>query len=292
MSSEVDVLVVAYGSPDLLDACLAALGRESPVTVVDNSSDPAVHEVADRHGTRYLDPKRNLGFAAGVNLGLEQRPQPLNDVLLLNPDAAIDPAGVAQLHRYLQSHPDLAGVAPAQVDPSERGRARVGWPFPTPTGAWVEALGLGRLRRQDDFMIGSVLLLRGEALAEVGPFDEQFFLYAEETDWQRRAYDHGWRMALCTDVVATHVGAGTGGDATEREIHFHASLERYLLKHDGKWGWRVFRSGVMAGALVRALVLPGDGGRRAADRYHLYRSGPCRAEARLRDSDRESARRP
>jgi GT2 family glycosyltransferase len=284
MASEVDVVVVAYGSADLLDACLTALRGESPVIVVDNSSDPAVHAVTDGHRARYVDAKRNLGFAAGVNLGLDHLPQPLNDVLLLNPDAAIDHAGVVELQRFLHDHPDLAGVAPAQIDPSEGSEARVGWPFPTPLGAWLEALGLGRLRRQDEFMIGSVLLLRASALTDVGRFDEQFFLYAEETDWQRRARDRGWRMALCTDVVATHIGAGTGGDVSERETHFHASLERYLRKHHGASGWRIFRAGVMAGSLLRALVLPGERGRLAAARLHLYRTGPCRAESRLTES--------
>jgi GT2 family glycosyltransferase len=287
MSAKVDVVVVAYRSPGLLDACLASLGQESQVTVVDNSSDPAVHEVADAHGARYLDPKRNLGFAAGVNLGLEHLPRPRNDILLLNPDATIDQAGVAELHRFLHTRHDLAAVAPAQVDDSGR-VARVGWPFPTPSGAWVEAAGLGRLRRRNDFLIGSVLLLRGEAMADVGPFDEQFFLYSEETDWQRRAHERGWRMALCPGVVATHVGAGTGGDVTERETHFHASLERYVRKHEGDSGWRVFRAGLMAGAMVRALLLPGDRGRRAAARLHLYRTGPCRAESLLGESHTDS----
>ena len=199
----IDVLVVAYGAPELLDECLGAVGRSLPVTVVDNSSSPEVRAVSERHGAHYLDPGSNLGFAAGVNVGLGHRAAATGDVLLLNPDAAIDGAGVIGLHRMLHSRPDLAAVAPEQVDPVDGARARVDWPFPTPWGAWAEAVGAGRFRRGDEFMIGSVLLLRSEALAEVGGFDERFFLYAEETDWQRRARDLGWRIALCPDVVAT-----------------------------------------------------------------------------------------
>jgi GT2 family glycosyltransferase len=281
IAEAIDVLVVAYGAPDLLDECLGAVGRSFPVTVVDNSSSPEVRAVSERHGAHYLDPGSNLGFAAGVNVGLAHRAAASGDVLLLNPDAVIDGAGVIGLHRMLHSRADLAAVAPEQVDPVDGARARVDWPFPTPWGAWMEAVGAGRFRRGDEFMIGSVLLLREEALAEVGGFDERFFLYAEETDWQRRARDLGWRIALCPDVMATHVGAGTGGDSVERDIHFHASTERYVRKHFGATGWWVFRSGVMAGALVRALALPGDRHRRAARQFHLYRSGPLRAESRL-----------
>jgi GT2 family glycosyltransferase len=131
-----------------------------------------------------------------------------------------------------------------------------------------------------------VLLLRAAALDEVGPFDERFFLYAEETDWQKRASDLGWRVALCPSVTATHVGAGTGGDTTEREAHFHASLERYMRKHYGTTGWWLFRTGVLAGSLLRALLVPGERGRRAAARFRLYRVGPCRAEERSRAAGR------
>ena len=145
-------------------------------------------------------------------------------------------------------------MAPAQVDALLGSVARVEWPFPTPAGSWVEAVGLGSLRRRVDFLIGAVLLIRSEALDDVGPFDEEFFLYAEEIDWQRRARTRGWQVALCREVTATHVGAGTGGNAVE-----------------------------LSGALVRALMLPRERGRRAAARFHLYRSGPLRVESRLDD---------
>jgi GT2 family glycosyltransferase len=276
----IEVLVVAYGAPDLLDKCLAAVDGDFPVTVIDNSSRADVRAVVEGHRAAYVDPGENLGFGAGVNVGLALLPEDV-DVLLLNPDATIDPDGVLGLHRCLHADPGLAVVAPDQVDPTDGSRARVGWPFPTPAGAWVEAVGAGRFRRSDRFMIGSVLLLRAEAVADVGRFDERFFLYAEETDWQRRASNRGWRVALCPEVVATHVGAGTGGDSVERDVHFHASNERYLRKHYGSTGWAVFRTGVMAGALVRALALPGDRGHRAAAQFHLYRRGPLRSESRL-----------
>jgi GT2 family glycosyltransferase len=284
MPGDPDVVVVAYGAPELLDACLRRLEGRFPVVVVDNSSDPSVRSVVEDHGATYIDPGRNLGFGAGVNLGLDHfrgsgHAGP-GDVLLLNPDASIPPDDIARLHLHLRADGGLAGVAPAQIDPVTGEQARVGWPFPTPTRAWLEALGLGRLGHRTDFLIGSVLLLRGAALSSVGPFDKRFFLYAEETDWQRRARDLGWEVALCPDAVATHVGAGTGGEQSERDVHFHASNERYLRKHHGPTGWLVFRTGVMAGALVRALVLPGDRGRRAAARFRLYLTGPLTAESR------------
>jgi GT2 family glycosyltransferase len=282
MRPDVDVVVVAFGAPELLATCLSSLEGELPVTVVDNSSDPEVRAVSEEQGARYLDPGRNLGFGAGVNFGVRHLAGQGSDVLLLNPDATVSPEGVSRLQRCLHQRTELAATAPTQIDPATGARAQVGWPFPTPLGSWVEAIGLGRFRRGDDFMIGSVLLLRSEALAEIGQFDEDFFLYAEETDWQRRAVDLGWKVALCPEVTATHIGAGTGGDSAAREIHFHGSQERYIRKHHGVVGWWVYRTGAMAGALVRALFLPGERGRSAAARFHLYRRGPGRVESQSR----------
>lgn len=276
-----EVVIVAYGAPTLLEACLGALGDRYPVIVVDNSSDPAVEAVAGRHRAAYVDPGANGGFAAGVNRGIAERAHPTADVLLLNPDAQITPESVAQLHHCLHATPGLACVAPSQIDPTTGEAARVTWPFPSPLRAWAEALGLGRWARRQDFVIGSVVAVRSEALADVGPFDEQFFLYAEETDWQRRAHDRGWRAKLCPEVTAFHVGGGTDGEATAREIHFHASHQRYITKHFGRGGWRIYRSGVMCGSLVRALVWSGQRGRTAADRFHLYRRDPVRIESGL-----------
>jgi glycosyltransferase involved in cell wall biosynthesis/GT2 family glycosyltransferase len=272
-------VVVAYGAPDLLDRCLAALGGAFDVVVVDNSSDPAVAAVTGRHGGTYVDPGRNLGFAGGVNIGGDRRQG--RDVLLVNPDAAVTPTAVRALHAALRASPRLAAVAPAQTGPDGGRPDRVAWPFPTPGGAWLEAVGLGRLRRRPDYLIGSVLLLRGSALDDVGPFDDHFFLYAEETDWQRRAADRGWQVALCPTVTATHVGAGTGGDAVVRETHFQASHERYLRKHHGPAGWWSYRAAAVLGATARAVVLPGERGRRAAARMRLYLAGPMAAEAAL-----------
>lgn len=275
-----DVIIVAYGEPTLLAACLAALAGAHRPIVVDNSSRPATREVVERVGGLYLDPGRNLGFAAGVNYGLRRRPQ-RGDVLLLNPDATITPDAIAALRARLDGDPALGAVAPAQIDPRDGATMRVTWPVPTPGGAWLDAVGLGSRRRGPDFVIGSVLLLRAAALVDVGELDERFFLYAEETDWEIRAQARGWTVALVTDAIASHVGGGTGGDPTRREIHFHASHERLIRKHHGTTGWVVYRAGTMAGALIRIVARPGEGRAEAVRRWDLYRDGPVRAEARL-----------
>jgi len=276
----VEVVVVAFGAPDLLRRALEPV-RQLPVTVVDNSSSPDVAKVCDELGVAYHDSGANLGFAAGVNFALARRRAPEGDVLLLNPDAEISSEAVSHLQRALLTDNHLASVAPAQVDLSGK-PARVGWPFPTPWGACIEALGLGRLRARSDYVIGSVLLLRAEALRQVGGFDDSFFLYAEETGWARRASSLGWRHDLVESVTAVHVGAGTSSDLRAREVHFHASQERYLRKHHGVWGWQLARIARVGGALARAVLLPSARAQEAAARCRLYAQGPMRMEVRER----------
>jgi GT2 family glycosyltransferase len=250
------------------------------VTVVDNSSSPEVRAVVERTAARYVDPGRNGGFAAGVNEGL-RRSDTRADVLLVNPDAVIDQPAIETLRAALAADDTLASVGPAQFDAAGR-PSRVYWPFPTPLGTWVDAAGLSRLRRSS-YVIGSVLLLRREAIEHVGPFDdERFFLYAEETDWAYRAHRLGWRHARVPSARALHVGGGTSSNEVRREIHFHASQERYLRKHFGAYGWQLARAANAAGATVRAMILSGERSRQARRRAALYRIGPVRVESRLK----------
>ena len=278
-SAGVEVAVVAYGAPALLRAALEPIAT-LPVTVVDNSSLPEIAQLCAELGVRYRDPGANLGFAGGVNLALTDRLVPGSDVLLLNPDALIDLAQIAVLQRALRAAPDLASVGPMQVDDIGTA-ARVEWVFPSPGKAWLEAVGLARLQRGARFVIGSILLLRAEALDQVGPFDERFFLYAEETDWAYRAHRLGWRHGVVPEVQAVHLGGGTSTDPRLQQARFHASQERYLRKHYGSAGWQWSRVAVWAGAMARAALLSGDRGAAARRRAALYRLGPMRVESRL-----------
>jgi GT2 family glycosyltransferase len=187
---------------------------------------------------------------------------------------------VLLLHRALLADPALASVAPAQVDEAGH-HSRVSWPFPSPGRTWLTAAGLGRLGASSGFVIGSVLLLRREALAQVGQFDDDFFLYAEETDWAYRAHRLGWRHREVTEARALHLGAATSADPVRRETHFHASQERYLRKHFGPFRWQLARGATILGSAARGVVLAGERGREARARAALYVTGPLAAEASL-----------
>ncbi|MGI8457549.1 MAG: glycosyltransferase [Propionibacteriaceae bacterium] len=273
------VLVVAYGGAELLRDSVGHLGRRFPVVVVDNSSSAETATAAAELGAAYVDPGANLGFAAGVNRGLAEiaaRGGTGRDILLLNPDARIAPDAVADLQRSLHADHGLACTAPAQTSPATGAPERVQWPFPSPRAAWLGAVGLGRLDHGPGFVIGSILLLRAEAIAEVGPFDERFFLYSEETDWQRRAVDLGWRIGYEPAVHGEHVGAGTGGSTELRLRHFHTSVMAYMDKHHGRSGALGFQLAMIAGSAARAVLTRGTTRTDARGRLRLYLRRPRR----------------
>lgn len=277
---DLSVVVVAYGSVTTLEKALGELGGRRRVVVVDNASDPATAALAERFHARYIDPGTNLGFAAGVNRALGLLALPETDVLLLNPDARIAEDAVAELHRTLRADPQLAAVAPA-VHRDGSGRetpGRLAWH--SPRGAWAEALGVRDGSRSNGFLSGAVLLVRGEALADVGMFDERFFLYAEDEDWQRRAVERGWQLRSCPDIVAWHDRGGSEADLSSQQLRLHAATERYVRKWYGRRGWFAFRSAVVAGQLARAVVRPGWRRRSALGLARTYVTGPVRLARR------------
>lgn len=265
------IVVVAFGAPALLARALEPLAGLD-VVVVDNSSRDDVRTACTVHGARYLDPGGNLGFGTAVNRGVREFDRH-RDVLVLNPDAVLAVRDVEALTVALHADPRRAAVAPLLIGPD--GEQRPGWPWPRPGRMWREALGMAQDRDRHDFLVGAALLLRGDALRDVGPFDEQFFLYAEETDWQRRAVDCGWDVHLALDVRIWHEGSGTSSDTSRREALFHAGTETYVRKWFGAGGWLSYRAASIVGAGLRS-ALPGPRGASARRRALIYLRGPRR----------------
>jgi GT2 family glycosyltransferase len=278
------VIVVAYGSEDQLRDCLQTLGPDLTVVVVDNGGSEQARQICDSSGADYLRPTTNVGFAAAVNLAMGARRDPGIDVLLLNPDACLMPADLRILLNRLHHSEDLAAVGPRVLSPD--GETQKGlWPIPSPWIALAAMIGAADRFSRRRFVNGSVLLLRGAAVDEIGDFDERFFLYSEEADWQLRATLAGWKVAVVQDASATHVGGGTSSDPADRELLFNASAERFIRKWYGSLGWHVFRAASIGTAVRRLLTSRSD---RKKDTYrrviYHYWQGPVRCLEDLRDT--------
>lgn len=268
---QVSVVVVSYNTRELLERCLGALqaqnGIQTQVVVVDNAStDGSPEMVRERFAdVELLALDHNAGFARANNLAFPRCTGEF--VLLLNSDAFLAPGALAQLLAAARRHPCAGAVGPRLLNP-DGSLQRSAWPFPHAGRLLLEAVLLHRpLRRvglledlgawphdeerRVDFLVGACLLLRAEALAEVGGFDERFWLYGEEADLQRRLSARGWEVVFTPAARATHVGAASSKGSVTRLRHFYAGQRRFLVKHEGPLSWPAARLALLLGSLLR-----------------------------------------
>jgi glycosyltransferase involved in cell wall biosynthesis/GT2 family glycosyltransferase len=220
------ICCVAYRTPDLMRACLAALAEhlpDVPVHVHDNSADHAAEldvVVRDHPEVSWHRGGPNIGFAAAVNALAASVPD--HDLLLINPDAVLQGPLTATLAAIRT--PGVAAAAPLTPPTTPSGRP---WDVAhRPRGVvrgLVSAAGYAeRLRgtplselyagRPDDvdgYLTGACLAISRAAWDAIGPFDEEYFLYGEESQWQERARSGGWRLVLADEPGVLHEAAGT-----------------------------------------------------------------------------------
>jgi hypothetical protein len=108
-----------------------------------------------------------------------------------------------------------------------------------------------------DWVMGAALVLRREALDEVGLFDEEFFLYSEEVDLQFRLRQAGWEVHYFPDATVVHHESQFSAEIPERRINeMWRSRHRYWRKHHGSVGARVAALATGGQYAVRGAVAP------------------------------------
>ena len=215
-------VVVTYNSARWIRGCLAALAG-IPIVVVDNAScDETLPIVrAEFPAVQVVARAGNGGYAVAVNEGTRTVPEA--DVLLVNPDLMVRPGSVAALERYLAEHLRVGIVAPRLVYPDGSPQPSIRtYPSPltmlarrsvfsrTPPGRAI----LRRHLRLDDpptvagpvhWALGAAMLVRRQAIREVGGMDERLFLYGEDVDWCYRMWQAGWEVHVEPSAVMEHV---------------------------------------------------------------------------------------
>ncbi|BBH17084.1 glycosyl transferase [Nocardioides baekrokdamisoli] len=249
-------MVVAYARDDLLQICLDGLGEYSPVVVVDNAA-AASTEALVRGGTAaYVAAPSNLGFAGGVNLALATAWDGQSDVLLLNPDARVTAAQVTDLQAAMWARGGRCAAVGPRLQRPDGSEEPASWPLPSPRQVWLDAFGLGRWDRGPRFVAGTVLMVRGKALAEIGGLDERYFLYAEEADWQMRARAAGWSVGVVETLTVTHVGGASSSDQLIRIRQFHRSARLFAERWYPGTGALLMRAGRVVAACRRWITRP------------------------------------
>jgi GT2 family glycosyltransferase len=265
------VVVVTHGSATVVGSCLAS-ARACPeverLIVVDNASSDGSADVARSVGAdAVVEHGANLGFAAGVNRGLRESSADL--VLLLNPDALIEPAALRALLDALRGDGGVVMAGPMLRDARgvlAGGRRfstvvnRLCWHLPLPvrpqwsTPEYGGALGSDR-PQPVDYLWGAALLCRRRFLDEVGGLDERFFLYSEDEDLGRQARARQARSLLVPGAVVRHVGGASTPDDALAQARVELSTARLLQKWDGPGAARAFLLGIRPVLALRACAL-------------------------------------
>ena len=286
------VAIVNYNSADLVIEGMAGLTAElagfaeGAVLVVDNASpegdgtrlEAFLADFPDRDRVRLIRSPVNGGFAAGNNLAfaaLRDLGWQADAVMLLNPDAMVRPGALHHLAAVLLERP-AAGVVGAALE-NEDGTVRpAAFRFPSIMGEFARESVLGPVQRlwptaepvgtqpaRVDWVTGAAMMIRRSMLDAIGPMDEGYFLYFEETDFMLRATRAGWEVWHAPAARVYHrAGASTGivgGQPRQGRMpaYWFASWLRYFTRNHGVAYARAAAAlrlaGIATGSLVRAM---------------------------------------
>ena len=221
------------------------------IVVVDNgSSQPDVSRLRETFGNaiRLIEAGQNLGFAEGNNLVLRQALETGADyVLLLNNDTSVDPNFLDRMVAEAERSPQV-GMVGAKIFYHNSpliwavggGRANF----------WLDdfrMLGNGQSDRPDwsthqlDFLTGCALLIRMEAIRQVGVFDPRYYLYNEEADLCLRFQHAGWKLAVASEAVVWHKVARSSQYLSPNYVYYMVRNKLLLAhKHLPRWRWWLF----------------------------------------------------
>lgn len=261
---DLSVVIVNWNVKSLLRDCLRSLGEAAQalqptgeIIVVDSAStDGSPQMVRDEFPqVRLIASHENLGYARGNNVGAAAARG--RYIFLLNPDTVVKPGGLSAMIDYMAARPQVGALGPQLLWPDgtvQSSRRR----FPSLGSLFWESTLLGqwwprnrhiqRYHMVDcpsdqpqgvDWVVGAALLIRAETWRQVGPIDESFFMYFEETDWCRRCVQAGWEIHYLPAAQIIHYeGKSSEQVVADRTIRFQRSKIYYARKYFGR-GWAV-----------------------------------------------------
>ncbi|MFO7608172.1 MAG: glycosyltransferase family 2 protein [Candidatus Krumholzibacteriia bacterium] len=280
---DLSIVIVNWNASGLLRECLTSLAAASgplayEIIVADNnSSDDSVAMVESEFPcVRLLRLQSNVGFAAANNEAFRQARGRF--VVLLNPDTVCPPGSLLRLMGFCAMRSDVGAVGPRLV--SANGSPTITWGrFPKPRYHWHEALDPLRIlpwmrarlvhvpTRQEpsrtvDYVAGACFLMPRQALDTVGPLDEDFFLYFEETDWCWRARQKGLAVWYCAETEVVHLeGQSAELVSTFSRMQLQQSYRQFISKHYGPgrvWQYRLAQFCEYSIKGLRRYFAPGD----------------------------------
>lgn len=250
----VSVVIVNWNTRDLLRACLESLPWSSDrlgleVIVVDNGSDDgSAGMVTDEFPrVKLLRNSENVGFVRANNQGL--RFATGDFLFMLNSDTEVREGCIQRLAEVAAMDERAGAVGPRLLNSDGTLQASVGpFPrvvhrlFPSRFEHWYRRAVEARARASAegitkvDWIAGAALLCRRDVLEAVGPLDERYFMWYDDTDWCQRLRKAGYERVFVSDAVVVHYGRQSGGKLADRQLaeQLLDSEYLYLRLHAGR----------------------------------------------------------
>ena len=239
------IIVITHNNAGTLRNALESLVNSelaNEIVVVDNNSidgsQSIIREFIIKHlFVKGLFLKRNVGFAAGVNIGFRTCESAEPYFALFNPDAIATRDWLKKLVEFMDENNDAGMAQSLLVKPNGEYDSAggfingLGYPIEFRPGVDYELL-----RRVGPYEVGyakgAAVLIRREAYLQVGGFDDRFFFYYDETDLSYRMRRAGWRIYVVPSSLVFHVGLGS--KIPKKELFVLYYLERNHLLFLGK----------------------------------------------------------
>lgn len=261
MIKDVSVIIVNWNSGNYLQQTIESLIKETKdipyeVIVLDNqskTSDTSYKYMEDvlksMDNVKVVFNEDNLGFAKANNKGIEMAEG--RHILLLNPDVILQNNMVKILADFMDSHKEVGMSGPKVLNPDNTFQTTClrGEPYPSAVlahlsglakmfknNAYLNRFALNHLDKDEIHYIagisGCCMMISRDLIEDVGMFDEQFFMYQEETDWCWRSYQAGWKIAYNPEAVIIHDrGATTKKALFKSNYTFCNSMMKFFKKH-------------------------------------------------------------
>ena len=255
---DLSIVIISWNTKKYLEECLSSLRTVDgnlfgKIIVVDNASTDGSPEVIRTQFPEVvlIETGANLGFSGGNNIGLKEATGKY--ICLINSDVNVPPDCLPKMFSYMEQNPTIGLMGPGMLQ-TDGCVHRSGMRFPTLWSVFLRALFLDSLlkgfrvfggflmkdfrfdRTTDiDVLNGWFWMARREALNQVGPLDDRFFMYGEDLDWCKRFHSAGWRVVFYPEAKALHyLGASSANAPSRFLVEKQRANLQYWKKYHGR----------------------------------------------------------
>ncbi|NOU73876.1 glycosyltransferase [Paenibacillus sp. LMG 31458] len=276
---DLSIIIVNYKTRDLTLACIESVlssctAYKFEIILVDNASDDGMLQVVSELHPQVvcIANTDNVGFSRANNQGI--RIAKGRYVLLLNSDTIVQPDTLDVMLRFMDENPAVGASGCKIVLPDGSLDKACKRGFPTPSASFYYAFGfsklfpnsprfnqyqLGYLSSDDEYpidsLVGAFMLIRREAIEQVGVLDEEFFMYGEDIDWCYRIKEAGWvNYYYPRTQIIHHKGASSRRKPFKIIYEFHRAMILFHKKHyRKKYSW-LTNAMVYAGVSLKFIL--------------------------------------